>query len=107
MMKGGTEMLINAFVVLGVVGIPYLIWQWLFNKGVARAWHLLYVILPLSGIVAFLVFAQGIPLLTTWSTRLLFSVVATVFAMAPVYVMMKLRKMNSGQLGESWRDRKR
>jgi len=100
-------MLINAFVVLGVVGIPYLTWQWLFNKGIARAWHLLYVILPLSCVVAFLAFAQGIPLLTTWGTRLLFGVIATVFVMAPVYVMMKLKKMSSGQLEKSWRDRKR
>jgi hypothetical protein len=75
---------------------------WLYSKGTLRARHLIYLFLPLSLICANLVLAIWTPLLSTWSARVLLSVIGAALAMVPVHVALRIRKVDLDEL-----DRKR
>jgi hypothetical protein len=99
--------LVNAALVLVIGGSLIFVGLRLFYRGTLRASHLHYVIYPLSLTLAFLVVAMRIPLLTTWGTRVLFSVIATALAIAPIFVVMKMKGLSVDHLEKSWRSRKK
>jgi hypothetical protein len=57
---------------------------WLFYRGMLRARHLIYVHLPLSLVLTVLAASIWIPLLPTWRSRLLFSVIGAALIWLPV-----------------------
>jgi hypothetical protein len=84
-----------------LVAAPLLIlgW-WLFRRAIIRSRHLIYVILPASLFLANLVLTLREPLFSTWSLKLLFSVLGAALVMIPVLVILRLKNVQMDQLDE-------
>ena len=66
----------------------------LFRSRILRARHLIYIYFPLSLLASNLVLASRISLLSMWSTKLLFSILATVSIMAPMIFLLKITNLD-------------
>jgi hypothetical protein len=75
---------------------------WLYKRAIIRSRHLIYMILPTSLFLANLILVIREPLFSTWSLKLLFSVLGSALVMIPVLVILRLRNVQMDQL-----DRKR
>lgn len=84
-----------------LVAAPLLtIGWWLFKRGVLRARHLIYVFLPFSLTLANLVLVVTEPLLSTWSAKLLFSIIGATVVMIPVLITLRIKKVDVDQLDQ-------